>query len=91
MAIEDPRAIKFSNEQVRPLAESFRALKARVDAALVTWYGGVNALFPNDSTALSDGREAEGVSRLTGADVNSLAGVLATFQSAQTRQAWRMW
>jgi hypothetical protein len=74
--ITDPQAIRFANEQVRPLCERARALKAEIDAMTTTWFGGVNNLFPNDSTALDDGREAEGVSRLTGAQVNSAVGQL---------------
>ena len=38
--------------------------------------GGVNALFPNTSDPLIDGREEEGVSQLIGSDVNSLIVVL---------------
>jgi hypothetical protein len=76
MPITNPEAVRFANEQVRTLCESARALKAEIDAMTTAWYGGLNALFPNDSTALDDGRDAEGVSRLTGAQVNSAVGQL---------------
>lgn len=72
MAITNPQAIKFVNEQVRPLAEELRAVMARLTSAQTDWFGGINALFPNDSTAVADNRDAEGVSRLTGQDINSL-------------------
>jgi hypothetical protein len=81
MAITDPRAIRFVNEEVRPLTEAMRALKARADAALVKWYGEISALTPNDIDAVDDGREAEGISRLTGADVNKLVVQLAAYQT----------
>jgi len=74
--ITDPQAIRFVNEQVRPLCERARALKAEIDAMTTAWYGGINAKFPNDSSPLVDGRAAEGVSQLTGAQVNSAVGQL---------------
>jgi len=76
--ITDPQALKFVNEQIRPLAEALRAVKARSDAALVDWYAGLDALFPNDASPVQDGREAEWVSRLVGTDVHNLVYLLAT-------------
>lgn len=82
MAITDPRAIKFVNEQVRPMAEELRALKARVDAFMVDWFTEISTLIPNDSEEqLEDGREAQGVSRLNGEDINGLATVVQSIQS----------
>lgn len=74
--ITNSEAIAFVNEQVRPLCEEARALKARIAAATTRWYGGLNQAFPNTADPVQDGREAEGVSRLTGAHVNSAMGVL---------------
>lgn len=74
--IDDPQAIKFVNEVIRPMAESARAIVARVEDAKTAWFGGLNQMFPNDSTAVDDGREAEGISRLTGQDINSVMSVL---------------
>lgn len=81
MAIDNPQAVKFVNESVRPKAERLRAIKAEIDAMMVDWFGGVNAMFPNDSTPVEDGREAEGVSRLTGEDV---VGFIVVAQAVQT-------
>ena len=81
MAIDNAEAIRFANEVVRPLAERMRDLNVLCENALAVWYGGMNALYPNDATALADGRENEGVSRLTGADVNSFAGQVADYVS----------
>jgi hypothetical protein len=80
--ITDPQAIRYTNEIIRPLAEVMRALKARIDAGMVTWYGTIAALVPNDSSPLADGREADGVSRLTGADINSFVAQLAAYKTA---------
>ncbi len=67
MSITDPVAIRFVNETVRPLCEKVRALKAEIDSARATYDAGVGAVFFNNGgEAIEDGREAEGVSRLTG-------------------------
>lgn len=81
--ITDPQAIRFSDEVIRPMAERFRALKAEVDSALATYNGGVGDIFYNDAAGLvDDGRESEGVSRLTGNDVLLLVTQLQAFQTA---------
>jgi len=70
MAITDERAIKFSNEQIRPMAEKIRDLKFELESMLTDWNGGINVLFPVDpDDMLEDGREANGDSRLSGNDV----------------------
>lgn len=66
--ITDPRAIKFVDEIIRPLAEAHRDLKVQEDAALVQWFGIIDTLIPNDASPVDDGRAAEGVSRLVGSD-----------------------
>jgi hypothetical protein len=80
--ITDPAAIRFVNEVIRPHAEKFRALKATCDSALTTWWNGISDNVPNSSDPVADGREAEGVSRLTGANVNLFVIQMALFQTA---------
>ena len=80
--ITSPEVIKFSNEQIRPLAEAMQALDYRVQAALVTWYATISADCPNDSSPIADGREAEGVSRLTGSDVVNMVTQMAAYKTA---------
>lgn len=81
--ITDPQAIRFTNEVIRVKAEQVRALKAEIDSAMAAWFGGINSLIPNSAEeALDDGRESEGVSRLTGADINALVTQLAGIQTA---------
>lgn len=77
MAVTNPEALKFVKEQVRVLAEYFRADAVRSDAANAQWFGGINNLIPNDSTPIDDGRENEGVSRLTGQDIHNFMGQVA--------------
>jgi hypothetical protein len=78
--INNPQIIKFVNEVVRVRAEELRALKAKIATDLQTWYA-ISSLVPNDVTLLNDGRDSEGVSRLTGADITSLMATLSTFDT----------
>lgn len=86
MAITSPEAIRFVNEQVRPLCEEARALMARINAMQTLWFSGLNTVFPNDTTAVADNRDADGSSRLTGAHVNSAVGNLISIQTASNTQ-----
>ena len=73
MAITDPQAIVFVNERIRPVAEQIRDLQARMTEHVANWNQGISALVPNDAAELlEDGRDAEGVSRRTGADVTNM-------------------
>lgn len=78
--ITDFEAIRFVNEIIRPMAESLRAIKSQIDGASTTWTR-LSSLFPNDSSMLADGRDNEGVSRLTGADINAFVSLMGSLQS----------
>ena len=78
MPITDPQAIRFINEVARPISERVRDLHALMTDAKARWLAEVAALVPNDVSTVDDGRDAEGVSRLTGADVNAAIAVLGT-------------
>lgn len=78
--INDARAVRFSNEVVRVMAEKVRDLKIDIDLTMQQWFVGINTLFPNSiEETLVDGRE--GASILTGADVNNLITQLAAIQT----------
>jgi hypothetical protein len=80
--ITDPQAIRFVNEAIRPLCEQLRSLKANIDAATFSW-ATIAALVPNDAgELLEDGRAAEGVSRLTGADIRAVVAILGNVRTA---------
>src|SRR5438045_4097846 len=64
--ITDPEVIRFVNEQIRPLCELARALKAMVLSMHAAWTGGIGAKCPGDASAIADNRDGEGASRLTG-------------------------
>lgn len=84
--ITDPQSIRFVNEQIRPLAEKLRALITKITSAETDWFAGLNAKFPNDTTAVTDNRDGEGVSRLTGADINSIMSVAIAMRNAGNTQ-----
>ena len=69
--IDNAEAIRFVNEVVRPMAERLRDEFHRLSDAQLQWFGGINNLIANDGQEeLADGREAEGISRLDGADIH---------------------
>ena len=77
MSITGPEEIKFVNEYIRPMCETLRYMKARGDDFAIKW-AGLSGGFPNDTSVVEDGRDAEGISRLTGADINAVATVFNT-------------
>lgn len=87
MPITDPRAIKYANEVLRPLAEKLRDVNEDIARAEQHWTDEVGALCPNTSDVLEDGRDAEGVSRLTGAEINSLRAVFVQMKNLRAGSA----
>ena len=77
MAITDPEAIAFVNEYIRPMCETLRYMNAR-GADWATKWTEISSKFPDDTSAVEDGREGEGISRLTGADINAVSTVFGT-------------
>lgn len=84
--IVNPASIKFCNEVVRPLCEKARALNVLIDNASAQWFAGVNTTVPNTTEVLDDGRVAQGVSILTGADINSAIGILINMKTASNTE-----
>ena len=78
MAITDAEAIKFVNEYIRPMCETVRYMGA-IGADFANKWAQISGEFPNDPLEiLEDGRDGQGVSRLTGADINAVATVFTT-------------
>ena len=74
MSITDPEAIKFVNEYVRPMCENLRYMGARGNDFANKW-ATLAVDFPNDPAEIvEDGRANQGISVLTGADINAVAG-----------------
>lgn len=71
MAITNEEAIKFSNEQVRPMAEKMRNLYYEMKSMQTDWYNGMSAVIPADvAEILEDGRTSD--SDLSGNDIVGL-------------------
>ncbi len=80
--ITDPEIIRFTNEQVRPMAEILRALASRTAAVLDTYNVQIAPLITAAghvaADPLLDGRESEGVSRLTLEAITDIVAILNT-------------
>ena len=88
MAITNPGVIVFCNEDIRPLAEKLRALKAIVTSINDEWDSVHSANTPdNSSEYLEDGRESEGVTQVTGEDIHDIMGLSATIETALSTTA----
>lgn len=76
--ITDPRVIKYVNETLRPLAERTRAVQAEIETSLAAYAVEVQAVVEaaDAGAPLEDGRDAEGVSRLTREDIMQAVGLL---------------
>lgn len=80
--ITDPEAIRFVNAIIRPLSERVRDAKVVVDDAAEEWTGqSMNAFFTNGPDTVEDGREAQGVSRLTAQDVADFVAIVASVRA----------
>lgn len=74
--ITDPQAIRFVNEKIRPLADTMcRAYRTARDIVAEWKAKGIDKLFPNDGSAIIDGRIAEGVTQLTDKDILAILAV----------------
>jgi hypothetical protein len=83
--MNDPVSIRFVNEAVRPMAEQLRALSHDLSDVLTTWHNGIGAVMTADMlAAIEDGREAEGVSRLTCNDVVGLMAQITAINNVLT-------
>ena len=83
--ITDPEVIRYTNETTRPMMEKLVALAAQIDAALLVNDVQIQPLLvasgnvPSDP--IMDGREAQGVSRLTMQDHMNAVKLLQALQS----------
>jgi hypothetical protein len=76
--IVNPEAIRFVNEEIRPLCEAARSLAARIDSMKDRWDAGISDIFANNEDVLIDGRADKGVSVLTSLNIKQAgAGLLA--------------
>jgi hypothetical protein len=79
--ITNPEAIRFVNEQIRPMAETLRDLNTLLDNLYDQWVNAQNPLgehFSSPADTVEDGREQQGASRLTAGDITGFAAELNT-------------
>jgi len=83
MPITNQLVIVYNNESIRPLAEKMRSLDAEIDAALVTYNIQISAAISGnvDGDIIEDGREGDGVSRMTKSDLTNFVTQLQAYQT----------
>lgn len=77
--MNDPEVIKFINEHTRVAANKLAAAYLEAVQHLASFESIKNKI-PNDTTAIEDGRESEGISRLVCAEIHALVSVIKTIQ-----------
>jgi len=71
--ITNPQAIRFSNEQIRTLADAYATLYFTCKRVGAEWTAqGIGSLIPNTADVLIDGSATDGRASITGAKVNGL-------------------
>lgn len=75
--IVNAEAVNFLNEAVRPFCHKIRSLKAESDSNLSRWASGISAIVGSDAgDTVVDGREADGITQLTSAEITQLVGYM---------------
>ena len=73
MPITDVEAVRFANEQIRPVADKLAQFYYLAKSVRDQWFArGMAARFPNTTDVVEDGSAKDGRPRITGADVNNL-------------------
>lgn len=73
--------LQFVNTALTPICESLRADKAKIDDLMVSWFDGINAGVPNDSTVLQTGPTRYALLPLTGAQITAAVAVIQQIQT----------
>jgi hypothetical protein len=72
MAIDDPQAVKFCNEKIRPAADRYAQLYWTAKILIAEWNAaGLGTLIPNTADVVVDGSATDGRSPITGVMVNA--------------------
>jgi hypothetical protein len=81
--MDNPEAVNFVSNHVRPLAEMARDFIIRATPALEEWVV-LESLFADDAEHIQDVRESEGVAPLTCAQVKAFIAILLSLNFAET-------
>lgn len=77
--INDPRVNRFLNESLRPFAEILRDTILEAAELDSLWDRGISELVGNsEGDTINDGRQNEGISRLTAKDVSDFMDVVTS-------------
>lgn len=80
-AVTNPLAVKFANEQVRRIADTYGRTLFDTDKVLALWRAhGLAELIPNDDSLIADGAGSDGRRAITGADLHGMIGLLQTVE-----------
>lgn len=83
-SVTDPTAVAFTGE-CRLMSEDTRAWHVFSESLETRWFGGINALIPNDQTPIDEG-VGDGRIPLVGADVHSFMAVIIAMDEAYNSQ-----
>lgn len=73
MAIDDPQAVRYCNEQVRVTADLMMSLYETCKRLKLNWDAHMlSQLIPNDNSPIEDGSATDGRPPITGAMVNNI-------------------
>jgi hypothetical protein len=88
MAINNPQAVRFSNEKLRPLADAMLTMYRIAKSMELSWLAqGMDARLTNTSDRIIDGSVEDGRTAITGADANALRAVAAALVTAMEAAA----
>ena len=83
MDITDPEVVRYCNVYLRPFAERLRAIKAELTDATAAYAANVDGLLVQYVSAdpVIDGREAEGIGRITKIDMIRLRTLMVNLST----------
>jgi hypothetical protein len=86
--IDNPQAVKFSNEEIRTLADEIVRVSKHINHAAAEYVAqGLAGQFPNDATEVDDGSHVDGRSIITGADVNDMISIASDIKALLESEA----
>ena len=88
--MNNPQGLQYVNQVIRPRAELIRKLKAVIDSDLQTW-SAISAQFPQTAESVEDGRDNEGVSRLTCQDIHNFITILTNLKNRLDQAGVAAW
>lgn len=79
--MNDAEVIRFVNEHTRQAADKFAVAYIEAISHLAS-FDAIKDKIPNDNTLIEDGRQAEGISQISCAEVYGLVALINSVQTA---------